>query len=164
MLRVIFTVLLGSLLLGLSFNSMVLQAQSAIPDPILEKRLTFLSEQLRCLVCQNQNIADSQAELAIDLKNQVREKLQQGMSDQDVLDFMVQRYGDFVLYNPPVKATTWILWFGPVLLLLGGMFTLFSLLKRRRLSNEIVLDVDLQRGAQLLDADENFDADPKEIR
>jgi cytochrome c-type biogenesis protein CcmH len=163
-LKAIFIVVFSSLLLGLSLPSAAEQVQMSAQDQLIEKRLTSLSEQLRCLVCQNQNIADSQADLAIDLKNQVREKLQQGMSDQDVLDYMVQRYGDFVLYKPPVKASTWVLWFGPFLLLVGGMFALLTLLKRRRLSIETVTDVELQRGAQLLDAHEGLDTNPKEIR
>ena len=100
-------------------------------NPTLEKRVTQLTEELRCLVCQNQTIADSQAELAINLKNQVREKLAQGMSEKDVIDFMVERYGDFVLYRPPVKGTTWVLWFGPFLLLLFGLIFLFVKLQRR---------------------------------
>lgn len=164
MLKAIFIVVFSSLLLGLSFTSAAEQVQISPQDQLIEKRLTFLSEQLRCLVCQNQNIADSQAALAIDLKNQVREKLQQGMSDQDVLDYMVQRYGDFVLYKPPVKASTWVLWFGPFLLLVGGMLALLTLLKRRRLSIETVTDVELQRGAQLLDAHESVDPNSKETR
>jgi len=78
-----------------------------------KKRVMAVSAELRCLVCQNQTIADSHADLAIDLKNQVREKLRQGMSEQEIVDYMVKRYGDFVLYRPLVKSTTWLLWFGP---------------------------------------------------
>ena len=91
-----------------------------------------LSAELRCLVCQNQTIADSNAELAIDLKNQVREKLGQGMSDKDVIDYMVQRYGDFVLYRPPVRGTTWLLWFGPFLLLVAELRTLRDTILQNR--------------------------------
>jgi cytochrome c-type biogenesis protein CcmH len=101
------------------------------PDPILDKRVLAIAEELRCLVCQNQTIADSDAALAVDLRKQVREKLAQGMSDHDVTDFMVARYGDFVLYRPPVKTTTWLLWFGPFLLLTGGLVALGLKLKRR---------------------------------
>ena len=78
-------------------------------DPVLEKRVMDLSAHLRCLVCQNQTIADSNAELAVDLKNQVREKLRQGQSEQEILDYMVKRYGEFVLFSPLVKSTTWLL-------------------------------------------------------
>lgn len=107
------------------------EARSTAPDPILEKRVLAIAEELRCLVCQNQTIADSDAALAVDLRNQVREKLAQGMSDRDVTDFMVERYGDFVLYRPPVKTTTWLLWFGPFLLLAGGLIVLGRNLKMR---------------------------------
>ena len=100
-------------------------------DPVLEAKVQTLSEQLRCLVCQNQNLADSHADLAIDLKNQVRAMLKQGLSEQEVIDFMVQRYGDFVLYKPPVKATTWLLWGGPFALLAGGLGMLFVKLRKR---------------------------------
>ena len=106
-------------------------APSAAADPILEKRVLAIAETLRCLVCQNQTIADSDAALAVDLRKQVREKLVQGMSERDVTDFMVARYGDFVLYRPPVKTTTWVLWFGPFLLLAGGLLALGLKLKRR---------------------------------
>lgn len=107
------------------------EATSPAPDPILEKRVLAIAEELRCLVCQNQTIADSDAALAVDLRNQVREKLAQGMSDRDVTNFMVERYGDFVLYRPPVKTTTLLLWFGPFLLLAGGLIVLGRKLKRR---------------------------------
>ena len=103
------------------------QAKEAVPaaeDPALEARMLRIATELRCLVCQNQNIADSHAELAIDLKNQVREQLKAGRSERDVIDYMTQRYGDFVLYRPPFKATTLLLWLGPALLLLigGGLY------------------------------------------
>lgn len=107
------------------------EAGPASADPVLEARVNKLSEELRCLVCQNQSLADSHAELAIDLKNQVREMLQKGMSDQQVLDFLVQRYGDFVLYRPPVKATTWLLWGGPFVLLIAALAIFFVKLRRR---------------------------------
>ncbi len=101
-------------------------------DVALEKRVTAMTEELRCLVCQNQNIADSHADLAIDLKNQIREKLRQGMSEQEIMDYMVERYGDFVLYRPPVKKTTWLLWFGPFLLMILGLGALTAILRKRR--------------------------------
>jgi cytochrome c-type biogenesis protein CcmH len=110
-------------------------AQQAAPvaeDPALEKRVARLSEELRCLVCQNQTIADSHAELAIDLKNQIREQMHLGRSDDAIMEYMVARYGDFVLYRPPVKATTAVLWFGPGLLVVGGMIGLALYLRQRR--------------------------------
>jgi len=107
-------------------------AESLATEPELEKRVTTLSQDLRCLVCQNQTIADSHAPLAIDLKNQIREKIAQGMSNDQIIDYMVQRYGDFVLYRPPVKAATLGLWFGPAAILLLGLIMLFRYLARRR--------------------------------
>ena len=108
------------------------EALPASADPVLEARVQKLAEELRCLVCQNQNLADSHAELAIDLKNQVREMLKQGKSEKEVADYMVQRYGDFVLYRPPVKMTTLLLWGGPFVLFAGGLGVLFFNLRRRR--------------------------------
>jgi cytochrome c-type biogenesis protein CcmH len=93
-------------------------SKEAVPteqDRVQQKRAVELEEQLRCLVCQNQTIADSNAELAQDLRRQVREQIAQGRSDAEIVDFMVQRYGDFVLYRPPLKAVTLLLWFGPLL-------------------------------------------------
>ena len=136
------------------------QAQAVAANPVLEKRVMALAEELRCLVCQNQTIADSNAELAIDLRNQVREKLAQGLSDKDVIDYMVQRYGDFVLYRPPVKSTTWLLWFGPFLLLTGGIAFLGLKLGRRSAQPEALPESEMQRAAELLHAT----TDVKEIK
>lgn len=101
-------------------------------DPVSNKRAVELSQQLRCLVCQNQTIADSHAELAVDLKNQINEQIRAGRSDKEIIDFMVQRYGDFVLYKPPFKAETALLWVGPILLLVLGVGVYFLQLRRRR--------------------------------
>jgi cytochrome c-type biogenesis protein CcmH len=109
-------------------------AKEAVPtaaDPVLEAKLWEIAVELRCLVCQNQTIADSNADLAVDLRNQVREMLRQGRSNREIIDYMTARYGDFVLYRPPVKGTTWLLWFGPALFLLGGVTILFLVLRRR---------------------------------
>ena len=100
-------------------------------DPVAEKRLQALSEELRCLVCQNQTIADSNAELAQDLRREVRTMISEGKSDKEIVDFMVTRYGDFVLYRPPVKGITLLLWGGPVALLLLGLFLLQRYLRQR---------------------------------
>ena len=100
-------------------------------DPVAEKRLQGLSEELRCLVCQNQNIADSNAELAQDLRREIRGMIQAGKSDKEIIDFMVTRYGDFVLYRPPVKGITLLLWGGPIALLLLGLFALQRYLRQR---------------------------------
>jgi len=101
-------------------------------DPVANKRAVHLAEQLRCLVCQNQSIAESNAELAVDLRRQIREQIAQGKTDAEIADYMVQRYGDFVLYRPPVKAITLLLWFGPPLLLVIGIGVLVGFVRRRR--------------------------------
>jgi cytochrome c-type biogenesis protein CcmH len=94
-------------------------------DPNLERRVTHLAHELRCLVCQNQTLADSSAPLAVDLRNQIREQLKAGKSEREITDFMVQRYGDFVLYRPPFKASTVALWTGPFLLLALGAWLFY---------------------------------------
>jgi cytochrome c-type biogenesis protein CcmH/NrfF len=123
-----------ALMLGLMLIASVSakEAPPAAADPLLEKRAMALAEELRCLVCQNQSLADSHAELAIDLKNQIREKLKAGASEQQIIEYMVARYGDFVLYRPPVKATTLPLWFGPLALFVGALAGLFYILSKRR--------------------------------
>ena len=100
-------------------------------DGKLEERVTALSNELRCLVCQNQTLADSNAPLAVDLRNTIREQLSKGASEQEVVDFMTARYGDFVLYRPPLKATTLLLWAGPFLLLAFGAFLLVRQVRKR---------------------------------
>lgn len=106
-------------------------APTVVADPALEAEVMELSHKLRCLVCQNQSIAESNAPLAIDLRNQVREQLAAGRSQRDVLGYLVDRYGDFVLYEPPFKATTLLLWGGPALLLFGAAGWLGYRLRRR---------------------------------
>lgn len=110
-------------------------ANEAIPvaeDPILEKRLIELSENLRCLVCQNESLAGSRADFANDLRREIREQMKANKSDEEIIDFLVARYGDFVLYNPPFKPTTILLWLGPILLFLGAILALVLYLRRRR--------------------------------
>jgi cytochrome c-type biogenesis protein CcmH len=119
------------LLTCVTFVTVAKEAQSA-EDPQIEQRMRAMTQQLRCLVCQNETLADSQADLAEDLRKQIREQMKAGKSDQEIIAFLTQRYGDFVLYNPPVKATTYLLWFGPFVLLLGGTAFLFRFIKRRR--------------------------------
>ena len=126
------------------------EAQPASANPALEAHVMAISEELRCLVCQNQTIADSNAELAVDLRNQVREKLEQGMSDKDIVDYMVQRYGDFVLYRPPFKTSTWLLWLGPFVLLIIGIGFLGLKLRRGRPPVADLPQADMQRAAELL--------------
>ena len=107
------------------------EAPTLAKDPVLEKRVKAISLELRCLVCQNQTIADSNAGLAVDLKNQVREMLQKGMGEDEIKDFMVERYGDFVLYDPPVKGTTMVLWLGPLLMLILAFWMAVRIVRRR---------------------------------
>lgn len=120
-------------------------------DPAIEKRVQSLAQELRCLVCQNQTIADSNAPLAVDLRNQIREQAAAGKTDKDIIDFMVARYGDFVLYRPPFKATTLLLWVGPFLFLVGGLFFLVRFLRARRVPEPQLSDADRQRAAKLLE-------------
>jgi len=108
------------------------EAAPASNDPVLEQRLMKLSGKLRCLVCQNETLADSHAELANDLRKEIREKMQSGMSDDEIRTWLVSRYGDFVLYEPPFKSTTFLLWVGPFLLLATGLVVLYINLRRRQ--------------------------------
>jgi cytochrome c-type biogenesis protein CcmH len=119
-------------------------------DPKLEERVTALSSELRCLVCQNQTLADSNAPLAVDLRNTIREQLAKGASEKDVVDFMTARYGDFVLYRPPFKGTTLLLWTGPFVLLALGVF-LFVRRIRKRPEEPPLGEEERARAARLLD-------------
>ncbi len=105
-------------------------------DPVVEQRLITISEELRCLVCQNESLAGSRADLAMDLRRELRTLIKQGKTDSEIKEFMVSRYGDFVLYRPPVKPTTWLLWAGPFGLMGLGLVALFVYLRRR--NSEIV--------------------------
>lgn len=119
-------------LAALLLAAFLLPPAGALGAPAEEQRIRELEEKLRCLVCQNQTLADSSAELASDLRRQVREQIAAGKTDQQVIDYLVQRYGDFVLYDPPFKATTLLLWIGPFVLLAGAAFALVRTLRRRR--------------------------------
>lgn len=110
------------------------EAQDMAADPVLEKRMINLAEKLRCLVCQNESLASSRADLAEDLRREVREQMQKGLSDDEIVDFLVSRYGDFVLYDPPFKSYTLLLWLGPFALLLIGAGVLLFQLRRRRIT------------------------------
>ena len=101
-------------------------------DPQIEARMKALTEQLRCLVCQNETLADSRADLAEDLRREIRKEIKAGKTDPEIIAFLTQRYGDFILYNPPVKRTTYLLWFGPFVILLVGITVLYSYLGRRK--------------------------------
>ena len=119
-------------------------------DSSVEKRTAALAQELRCLVCQNQTLADSNAPLAVDLRNQIREQLAAGKSEGEVKDYMVARYGDFVLYRPPFNAATALLWAGPFLLLLGGFFLLFRRLRRKPEAPPELSGPERERAAKLL--------------
>jgi cytochrome c-type biogenesis protein CcmH len=109
-------------------------AKEAAPladDEVVEKRLIVIAEELRCLVCQNESLAGSRADLANDLRREVRGLIKQGKTDAEIKDYLVSRYGDFVLYRPPVKSTTWLLWAGPFVLLVVGIAVLITYLRRR---------------------------------
>jgi cytochrome c-type biogenesis protein CcmH len=126
----------------------------APPDAALDGRIKKLESELRCLVCQNQTLADSNASLAEDLRTEVRELARAGKSDDDIRAYLVARYGDFVLYDPPLKRTTWLLWLGPFALLLGGGALWWTILRRRRLVSDTATVVDPiaeARGRELLD-------------
>jgi cytochrome c-type biogenesis protein CcmH len=127
-------ILLALLLTCATFLAQAQSAGTALPaaaDPALEARMLAITAELRCLVCQNQTIADSHSGLAEDLRREVRDQLRNGASNDDVRRYMVERYGDFVLYRPPVKSTTWLLWAGPALLLLAALVGLRWTLRRR---------------------------------
>lgn len=136
------------------------EAKDMAEDPVLEKRMIGLAEKLRCLVCQNESLASSHAELAEDLRREVRDQMRQNKSDQEIIDYLVSRYGDFVLYDPPMKRYTLLLWFGPFLLLLGGLGVLyFQLRKRRKNIPDAPLSAEAQqRAADLLNNDKDQSA------
>jgi cytochrome c-type biogenesis protein CcmH len=130
-------------------------AEEAAPlaaDPVAEKRLLELSNELRCLVCQNQTIADSNAELAVDLRREIRGMIQAGKTNPEIIDFMVVRYGDFVLYRPPVKGITLLLWGGPIALMLIGFFIMQRYLRQRakRVAKDQPLSADEAQRADAL--------------
>lgn len=108
------------------------EAAPVAEDPELERRMVTLSEELRCLVCQNETIAASRADFANDVRREIREQMKADKSDKEIIDFLVARYGDFVLYRPPVKSSTFFLWFGPFIFLVIGAIVLFVYLRRRR--------------------------------
>jgi len=127
-------------------------ANEAMPlaeDPIVEKRLIGISQELRCLVCQNESLAGSRADLALDLRREIRTLIKDGKTDAEIMDFMVSRYGDFVLYRPPVKPVTWLLWFGPFALLIGAVVVLVRMVRQSQ-SNKHPPVMDATRRAKAL--------------
>jgi len=133
-------------------------AKDAAPlaeDPVMEQRLISISEEMRCLVCQNESLAGSRSDLANDLRREIRTLIQEGKSDDQIRTFMVDRYGDFVLYRPPVKPITWLLWIGPFVILVIGIAGLLMYLRRRNQSmpNTILTEADNQKIDALLNQD-----------
>jgi cytochrome c-type biogenesis protein CcmH len=132
-------------------------ARDAVPladDPVTEQRLISISEEMRCLVCQNESLAGSRSDLANDLRREIRILISEGKSDDQIRSFMVERYGDFVLYRPPVKPVTWLLWIGPFVILGVGIAGLLMYLRRRNSSvpNVVLTDADNQKIDALLNA------------
>ena len=147
-------ILVFAAFLGLTaaLPAMAEEAAPLAADPVAEKRLLELSNELRCLVCQNQTIADSNAELAVDLRREIRGMIQAGKTNPEIIDFMVVRYGDFVLYRPPVKGITLLLWGGPIALMLIGFFIMQRYLRQRakRVAKDQPLTADEAQRAEAL--------------
>jgi len=142
-----------ALFLALQFT-LPTSANEAAPlaeDPVVEQRLIVIAEELRCLVCQNESLAGSRADLAMDLRREVRTLIKSGKSDAEIKKYLVDRYGDFILYSPPVKPTTWLLWFGPLALLLLAGWVLFNVIRsRQRQTDAPVIDAQQRAKAQAL--------------
>ena len=130
MIRAIISALLMSILLVGSV--LAVEPHEVLKNPALEARARALSKDIRCLVCQNQSIDDSNADLARDLRVLVRDRLKEGDSDTEILDYLVKRYGEFVLRKPLIKSSTYLLWYGPAVIFLLGVVGLFVFFKRRR--------------------------------
>jgi cytochrome c-type biogenesis protein CcmH len=128
----LFAVLLFCLLAAAVAPAQVQIEDQPSDDPVIEQRLAKLSQELRCLQCQNQTLADSPAGIAADLRREIRTQMKAGKSDEEIVVFLTQRYGDFILYRPRVTPATYLLWFGPFLILIGGLAVLFYYIKRRR--------------------------------
>ena len=144
----------------LALSTLQVQAREAAPlaqDKATEKRLLEISSELRCLVCQNESLSASQAELANDLRREIRTLIKDGKNDKEIMEFMVSRYGDFVRYRPPLKGSTVLLWFGPALLLAGGLGALLLTLRRRNAAIDATpLSADeLRQAERLLNANDD---------
>jgi cytochrome c-type biogenesis protein CcmH len=139
----------------LALNASAKEAAPLAEDPVVEQRLVNIAGELRCLVCQNESLAGSQADLAKDLRREVRDLIKEGKSDQEVKDFLVSRYGDFVLYRPQIKPETYLLWAGPFVLLIAGIVVLMRYLRRRgtQLAAAPLSDEERRRAEELLKAD-----------
>ncbi len=128
------------------------EAATLADDPKVEQRLIVISEEMRCLVCQNESLAGSRSDLANDLRRELRTLIKQGKTDAEIREFMVSRYGDFVLYRPPVKPITWLLWIGPFVLMVAGVIALFVYMRRRNrdISSEVALTEEERKRAEAL--------------
>lgn len=137
-----------------AFAAVAQEARPLGTDPELEKRLMALSQELRCLVCQNETLADSRADLADDLRQEIREQMRAGKSDKEIISFLTARYGDFVLYRPRITPVTYLLWFGPFVLLAAGLGLLYRQLKHRRalIVNQPLSQSDRRQAEALLNA------------
>jgi cytochrome c-type biogenesis protein CcmH len=148
--RLLLSLLLLCLLTSLTF-AQVRRPEAVKDDPAIEQRLNKLSQELRCLVCQNETLADSRADLAEDLRDEIRQQMKAGKSDKEIIAFLTDRYGQFILYRPQVTPTTYLLWFGPFVLLLGGLALLFYYIKQRRdLIPEQPLSADERKRAEAM--------------
>ena len=138
-----------ALLLG-HFSAHANEAAPLADDPVIEQRLLVIAEEVRCLVCQNESLAGSRADLAQDLRREIRSLIKQGKTDKEVMDFLVSRYGDYVRYRPPVKPTTWLLWGGPFVLLAAGLAALVLFVRRRRNTSAALSPEEQREAAALL--------------
>ncbi|ABD67800.1 cytochrome C biogenesis protein [Rhodoferax ferrireducens T118] len=139
------------LALQCALSSYAGEATPLAEDPVVEQRMIAISEELRCLVCQNESLAGSRADLAQDLRRELRELIKANKTDAEIMEYMVSRYGDFVRYRPAVKPITWLLWFGPFLLLIGAIVMLVRMVRRNQRSAESpVLDAAQRKKAQSL--------------
>jgi cytochrome c-type biogenesis protein CcmH len=148
------TLACATLLGALALPAWAGEAQPNAENPAIEARLNALAKDLRCLVCQNESLAGSRADLAEDLRREIREQMLEGKSDAEVVQYLTERYGDFVLYRPPVKPVTYLLWGGPLIILAIGGLIWYTALQRRRSMRPNVSTEELQRAARLLEAEE----------
>src|SRR6266480_799235 len=139
-----------NLIASSAFAMFLAVSVASADEAALDKRVMDLAAELRCLVCQNQSLAESNAGLAVDLRNQIRTQLARGASEREVVDFMVARYGDFVLYRPPLKASTFLLWFGPFVLLIAGICVLIRRIRLQGKMNRQLSEAERLRAEQLL--------------
>jgi cytochrome c-type biogenesis protein CcmH len=139
--------------LALALAVLGAQAREALPladDEAVEQRLIGIAEELRCLVCQNESLAGSRADLAQDLRREIRSLIRAGKTDPEILEYLVSRYGDFVRYRPPLKPTTWLLWLGPFVLLVVALGALLAYVRRRRAPEVTLTDDERSRAVAIL--------------